>query len=114
MAIVFRCPTCHSALQVEDSLAGKSIRCGGCLAVLTVPSAEHEEPQHAFVPEPEPPVRSRFEENLPRPRPRAEPEEDYGEPRSPRDLDEDDEDRPRRRSRRPEKSSGSSRRLFWG
>ena len=116
MAIVFRCPTCHSALQVEDSLAGKSIRCGGCLGVLTVPSAEHQEPQHAFVPEPEPPLRSRHEEDFPGPqlRPRAEPEEDYGEPRSPRNLDENGEDRPRRRSRRPEKSSGSSRRLFWG
>lgn len=34
----FECPTCHGVLQVDDEMAGRVIRCGGCLSTLRVPA----------------------------------------------------------------------------
>ncbi|MCS6866832.1 MAG: hypothetical protein RMJ56_13960 [Gemmataceae bacterium] len=37
MALEFECPTCQGVLQVGEDMAGRVIRCGGCLSTLRVP-----------------------------------------------------------------------------
>lgn len=37
MAIEFECPACGGVLHASDDYAGRTIRCGGCLAALVVP-----------------------------------------------------------------------------
>src|SRR5687767_9212621 len=35
--IKFRCPECHAALDADEAMAGREVRCAGCFAELTVP-----------------------------------------------------------------------------
>ena len=37
MPIAVQCPTCGAGLTVPESLAGESVRCGGCQGVVPVP-----------------------------------------------------------------------------
>jgi hypothetical protein len=43
MTIAFSCPHCGKSLKVKDELAGKKIKCPGCQALATVPTAEEED-----------------------------------------------------------------------
>jgi hypothetical protein len=101
MAIEFSCPACRGTLRVEDSSAGRLIRCGGCMTTLRVPeaAAESAAPPEAQIP----------------PRPEPEPYPPPDDSLFPRRADDDDYDRPRprrRRRRRPPPPSGRGA-VFW-
>ncbi|HTU16723.1 MAG TPA: MJ0042-type zinc finger domain-containing protein [Gemmataceae bacterium] len=113
------CPKCGKSLKVNDSLAGKRVRCPGCKNPFVVPDApvvelvEDEEEQEER-------VTKRPRRDAAR-RPRDE-EEDDDKPRRPRRSrdEEEDDDEPRRpRRRRPrddnrDSASFSSAPLVYG
>src|SRR5262245_40022426 len=45
MAIEVECPSCHSAVHADDSLAGKDILCPNCQQRVTVPSITSGKPE---------------------------------------------------------------------
>lgn len=51
MTIQFKCDSCGKALKVDDSKAGKRVKCPGCQEVITIPQpleAEEEEEKDEF------------------------------------------------------------------
>jgi predicted Zn finger-like uncharacterized protein len=88
MAFEFTCPACYAALRVEDSSAGRLIRCGGCLTMLRVPYSGQDAPSNAAA---GPPTAAQ---------PEPSPVPDYEPPR------------PRQRRRAPSVRSGRGP-LFW-
>src|SRR5689334_20478893 len=93
MAIELTCPVCASKLRVDDSAAGKQVRCGRCMTVVQVPGLFTEPPPADLPPPPPPPAPDEpplFERGDPYPE--DEPRPSRAEPRRPpRDRDEDDD-----------------------
>lgn len=98
MAIEFECPSCGGVLNVADDYAGRTIRCGACLAALVVPGAPPA-PAGPFdgpaparrprQPDPAPPAPNPFEvptDDAPRARRRPRPVEEPDDPRPGRGL----------------------------
>ena len=74
MPVKTLCPGCNTVVQVPDTLVGKSVRCGKCKTVLTVPAEAVEceaLPDDRLQTSPVPPAAPRPARSVPRPRPAA-------------------------------------------
>jgi hypothetical protein len=122
MPTVMKCPSCKKSLKLNDSLAGKRVRCPACQKPFQVPKGEDEREEVdelEEVPTSEEEAETAVQAKRPAARSRRPPDEDDEEDERParrsrraRDEDEDDEEeeeeRPRRRRRRRRRSGGDA------